>query len=182
MNGNGSTSGRPPSPPFIGPGPPPGPPGPPGPTGGAGGGLAYSTSETQVGTWLDERVIYQTTFILDPALVGPGPDGNGQAIPHGISGIDLIVGFEPLINFTATWWDGTNNNLVWGGSNFELNSVWNTSTNGMKIFIDAVNVYFSDKLPQNFIDDSSIFSPVGTYKPAEIYITIRYCKLGGRRS
>ena len=144
-----------------------------------GGGLAYSTSETQVGTWLDGRVIYQTTFILNPALVGPGPGGNGRAIQHGISGIDLIVGFEPLVNFTAVWWDGANNNLTWGGTNFIINSAWNTTASGMKIFIDATNVYFSDPLPQNFIDDSSIISPVGIYKPAEIYITIRYCKLAG---
>jgi len=141
-----------------------------------GGGLAYSTSETQVGAWLDGRVIYQTTFILNPALVGPGPDGNGFAIPHGISGIDLVVGIEPFVNFTAIWWDGTNNNLVWGGTNFTLNSAWNTSTSNTKLFIDALNVYFTDKFPQNFIDDSSIFSPAGTFKPAEIYITIRYCK------
>lgn len=69
------------------------------PTGGGGGGsVDYSLTEQVIGTWIDNRPVYQKSFESSSGL------SSYQAISHGISNLDDLVKADCILRSSDKSW------------------------------------------------------------------------------
>lgn len=62
--------------------------------GGGSSGINYSTTEQQIGTWIDGSTLYQTTVHISSLR----RDGSDVYVNHGISGVNKILGYESFFS------------------------------------------------------------------------------------
>jgi hypothetical protein len=143
----------------------------------------YSLAEQATGQkWVDGRTIYQKTIKWSRAACVPVHGSSGASgMPHGITGLDMLVDLSMIENQTmAIWNNGTSlNDMSWVGWLGGRSSTWNAATVSQFVLgADATHVIFN-LLAAGFpaILDTPPGSPgTGTYKPAEFYVTLRYVK------
>ena len=111
----------------------------------------YSTSETVVGKWIDNKPIYRKVINTNSLL----PDQSDyKQIAHGITNLDKVVGLKCIAD------DGN-------GAYFDFNNFTGTDANNdfvstIKIYIDNTNI--------------TIFNGSILYSVDDAYFTIEYTK------
>ena len=117
----------------------------------------YDTNEQVVGTWLDNKPIYQKTIIMNNI-----PIGNNSTYSHGISNIDNIISFNYCMN-------NKNDTFFYGDSVIVYNNSFTSSpTSGSVI----TNTFTVDKTNINVWGSNEW----NAFSDRFWYFTIRYTK------
>lgn len=80
--------------------------GPQGPSG-SGTPLIYSTSERNVGTWIDGKPVYQKTISL-----GNLPNKTSKTVAHGISNLKKIISYDVMCDYGSSGFQNINSSAV----------------------------------------------------------------------